>query len=76
MVTAGEKGRSRGRALGPIGIEVGETNALGGDAIDIGRADIGATVTGQVAMAEVVGDNKDNVGLLAALGAHRAVGSE
>jgi hypothetical protein len=53
-----------GGAGGGGGVGVGELHALAGKAVDVGGADAGGTVATQVADAQVVGYQVDDVGLL------------
>ena len=42
---------------------VGERHALGGEPIDVGRGDGGGRIEGlDVAVAEVIGENEDDIG--------------
>ena len=62
VVAAGEEGGARGGTDRGSGVEVGEAHATGGKAVEDGRLD-GATVTADVAVAEVVDEEGDDVGL-------------
>ena len=42
----------------------GEANAVGGELVDVGCAEIFLTVAGDITVAEVVGDDIDDVGFL------------
>jgi|694.fasta_scaffold131647_6 hypothetical protein len=42
----------------------GEADAVGGELVDVGCAEIFLTVAGDIAVTEVVGDDVDDVGLL------------
>ena len=53
-------GGPRGLALGHV-VEAGETHALGGEAVDVGRADL-RSVRADVCVAQVVGEDEDDVG--------------
>jgi hypothetical protein len=61
LVTPGNQRDAGGGADCRIGIGLGEAHALGGDAIDIGRGEIAAAVAGNIGIAEIVGENEQNV---------------
>ena len=61
--TAGHQGRARRRTKRHRHVEVRQSHAFAGQPIDVGRLKLGMTVTAQVAPAEIVGEDKDNVGL-------------
>ena len=44
------------------GVVVGELQALGGEAVEVGRADNFLTERAEVAVAEIVGEDKNDVG--------------
>ena len=64
----GEQRGAAGRADGSGDVEVREAHALAGHAVEVGRADARMTVATQVAVAQIVGQNDDQVGQL--LGPH------
>ncbi len=51
---------------------VGEASAFLGEAIDVGGADFGGTVAGEVAVAEVIGVDEDDVGFVCGEGGEGA----
>jgi hypothetical protein len=61
LVTPGNQRNAGGGADCGIRIGLCEAHALGGDAIDIGRGEIAATVAGNIGIAEIVGENEQNV---------------
>ena len=46
---------------GGFHIRAGEGDAPGGEAVEVGRVDVSAAVGGEVAIAEVVGENDDKI---------------
>ena len=52
-------GRGAGRA---VRVEVGETHSLADEPVDVRRAEVGAAVAREVAVAHVVGHDEDDVG--------------
>jgi len=54
----------RRRTFGSVVIELCELHAAAGDAVDIRRANLRRTVTTQIAVAEIVGEDENYVGLL------------
>ncbi len=61
LVAAGDQRETRGGADGGIGVALKEAHPSRGDAVNIGRGKIAASVTGDVGIAEVVGKDKDDV---------------
>ena len=61
LVTPGNQRDAGGGADRGIGIGLREAHTLGGDAIDVGRREIAAAVAGDIGIAEVVGENEQNV---------------
>ncbi len=61
LVTPGNKRDAGGGADRGIGIGLREAHALGGDAVDIGRREIAAAIAGDIGIAEIVGENEQNV---------------
>ena len=61
LVAAGDQRETRGGADGGIGVALKEAHPSRGDAVNIGRGKVAASVTGDVGIAEVVGKNKDDV---------------
>src|SRR5215471_16135595 len=61
LVAAGDQRETRGGADGGIGIALKEAHSSRGDAVNIGRGEVAASVTGHVGVTEVVGENKDDV---------------
>ena len=64
---SGQSKERRGSACNSIGtsIKIGEAKAFRRHAVDIGRANAGMTVAAEIAVAEVVGENDDDIGTLA-----------
>lgn len=60
---AGEQASSRRRADRRAGIGLSETYAIAGEEVDVGRGKFLLAVTTKVSVAEIVGDNQDNVGM-------------
>src|SRR6266566_8110448 len=56
LIAASDQCETRGGADGGIGVTLEEAHASRGDAVDIGRGEIAASVTGHVGIAEVVGE--------------------
>src|SRR5262249_23031795 len=61
-VLAGDQRGARRRADGAGGVGGGELYAVGGEAVEVRRAVVGAAVTAEVAGAEVVDQDDDDVG--------------
>src|SRR5882724_3215521 len=61
LVAAGDQRETRGGADGGIGVALKEAHSSRGDAINIWRGEVAASVTGHVGIAEVVGKDKDDV---------------
>src|ERR1700720_2945944 len=61
LVAAGDQCETRGGADGGIGVTLKEAHSSRGDAVNIWRGELAASVTGHVGIAEVVGKNKDDV---------------
>src|SRR5580700_6931664 len=61
LVAAGDQRETRGGADGGIGVALKEAHSSRGDAVNIWRGEVAASVTGHVGIAEVVGKNKDDV---------------
>src|SRR4029077_12313394 len=61
LVAASDQRETRGEADSGIGVAVKEAHPSRGDAVNIGRGKVAASVTGDVGIAEVVGKNKDDV---------------
>ena len=53
---------ARGGAHGSVGVEIGELHALGGETIDVGGLDVGRAHAAEVAVAEIVGEDENDVG--------------
>ena len=62
-VLAGHEAAARRRADGAAGVGLGEAHALGRQAVEVGRLDALLAVAAEVAVAEVVGQDEDDVGL-------------
>ena len=61
LPAAGHEAGARGRAHGGIGVEIGKLHALGREAIDVGRLDVGRAHAAEVAVAEIIGEDEDDV---------------
>src|SRR5262245_4804573 len=61
LVAAGDQRETRGGADGRISVALKEAHASRGDAVNIGRGEVAASIRGHVGIAEVVGENKDDV---------------
>ena len=61
-VLAGHEAAARRRADGAAGVGLGEAHALGGQAVQVRREDVLLAVAAEVAVAEVVGQDEDDVG--------------
>ena len=59
---AGHEHAARGRAHVVAGVMRGELHALAGEAVNVGRLEPLLAVTAQVAVAQVIGDEEDDVG--------------
>jgi hypothetical protein len=62
-VLAAEQRRARRLAVGAAGVAVREPHSLAGQAVDVRRLVVLAAVGGDVGVAEVVGEDQDDVGL-------------
>ncbi|MEN9633397.1 MAG: hypothetical protein RL077_1801 [Verrucomicrobiota bacterium] len=58
----GEKTAAAGRADGSGDIKLGEQRAIGGEPVEVGRLGEGVTVAAQIAPAEIVGEDEEDVG--------------
>ena len=58
---AGHEGAAGGGTDGAAGVALGEAHAGGGEGIDVGSADALLAVTAEVAVAEVVGEDEQDV---------------
>jgi hypothetical protein len=63
-VAAGEEDAAGGGADGGAGVVVGELDPFAGEAVDVGRLDLFLAVTTEFAVAEVIGEDEDEVGRL------------
>jgi hypothetical protein len=72
-VAAGQERGARRRTDGVRGAEIGEAHALGGHAVEVGGADARA-VAAEIAVAEIVAEDEDDVGGPRRGGAERARG--
>ena len=61
-VATGKEGGAAGGALGGVGVELGEADAIARQGVDRGCAEVGGVVTGEVGVAEVVGEDEEDVG--------------
>ena len=66
---AGEEHATGGRTDRTAGVELGEAHPPGGKPINVGRFDLRLTVTAEVGVAQVIGEQQDDVG-----GRHSALG--
>jgi hypothetical protein len=64
LVTARNETDAGCGADGGVGVGLKETDTTCGDAIDVGRVEIGASVTRNVGIAKIVGKDEDDVGSL------------
>ena len=63
VVSAGQQGVSAGGANTRRTVSIGEANTLAGELVQIGGGDFGFRIlTGQIAVAHVVGVDDDDVG--------------
>src|SRR5262245_34698461 len=63
LIASGDQCRARCRAVGRIGIGLGESRALKRETIDIWRCVVALPVTTHVGVAEVIRENEDDVRL-------------
>ena len=63
-VLAGEHGITRRRASRRGRMGIGEAESFAGEAVDVRRADFGGAVAADVAVAQIVGVNQDDVGTI------------
>ena len=61
-VLPGQEDAARGRADGVPRVVLREAHALGGEAVERGRADLLLSVAAELGVAEVVGEDEDDVG--------------
>ena len=59
---AGWEGGAAGGAHRAADVELGEEGALGGETVEVGRFDSAVAVATEVAPAEIVGEDEDDVG--------------
>ena len=64
LVAAGDQSCARGGTNRRVGIGFEEAHARRGDAVDIRRMEIRPSVTGDVGVAQIVGQDEDDVGRL------------
>ncbi len=84
LIAAGHERGPRGRALGAVGIALGESHAFGGEPVEGRRFHVAAAVAAEVAIAQVVGEDQDDVGptrqcggaILSLSGQRRSLGQE
>ena len=62
LIAAGEEGGARGGTDAAVGVGLGETDALGGEPVEVGRLVVAAAIAGEVGVAEVVGHDEEDVG--------------
>ena len=62
-VASGEERGTGGGADGAVGVEFGEAKAVGHEGIEVRALEVGGSVGGKVAVAEIVGDDEEDVGL-------------
>ena len=63
-ILAGEQGEARGGAGGGTAVGVGEAEPFAGDAVEVRRFDRRRAVAAEIAVADVVGVDEDNVGAI------------
>lgn len=68
LVAAGEESGAGGGAFWAVVVEACEGDAAGGEGVEVGCADVGGAGVGEVAVAEVVGEDEDDVGAFGGLG--------
>lgn len=61
-VAAGEENAAGRSAHGGSGVVVGELETVLGELVKVGRFDLGLAVGSDFAVAEIVGENEDDVG--------------
>src|SRR5215813_2631798 len=61
LIASGHQPRAGGTTNGPAGMEIGEADAARGEAVEIRRPNVGVAVAAHVAVAEIVGENQQNV---------------
>src|SRR4051794_22802752 len=64
LITTGDESGAGCGADGGVGVGLEELDAARGDAIDVWRVEIGASVTRDVGIAKIVGEDEDDVGRL------------
>ena len=69
-VTACQESGAGGAAYGAVGVPIGETDTVGGEAVKVRRSEIGCTHARQIAVALVVSHEDDDVGALVRIGCH------
>jgi hypothetical protein len=62
-VLAGHERAARWSAHGIAGVDLGEADAIGGEAVDVGGLDALLSVAAEVAVTEIVGEDENNIGL-------------
>ena len=67
-VAAGEENAAGRSAHGGSGVVVGELEAVLGELVKVGRFDLGLAVGSDFAVAEIVGENEDDVGFFGSVG--------
>ena len=67
LVAAGHQRRARRRASRPVRVEIRHHESLGSELVELRRAGLGSAVEPDIAIAEVVGQDENNVGLLRCL---------
>lgn len=61
-VASGEERGASGGADGAVGVEFGEAQALGHEGVKVRAFEVGRAVTREVAVAEVIDDDEEDVG--------------
>ena len=61
-VASGKKGGAGGGAHGAVGVEFGEAHPIGHEGVEVRTLEIGRAVAGEVAVAEIIDDNEEDVG--------------
>jgi hypothetical protein len=59
----GQQGGSAGRANASGDVKIREAHSLGGETVEVGRLDLFLAVAAEFAVAEIVGQDEDDVGL-------------
>ena len=61
LVTAGQQGGPCGAAFRAVGIVLGEADTIPGEAVNVWGSGHGVTVAAEIPVAEVIGEDEDDV---------------